>query len=223
MLETSHERRLRRGVRLWNLAARPNRGNRKVQSWQAPLWTLAAETLALRDGDAVADVGCGHGSALPALRDAVGETGRVVGVDLSPGMLAAAEGVIDEHGWENVEVRRADVCRDPLEAGAYDAVLASFVLAAVPDVGAAVDNLRDALRPGGRLFVGDMYFGPHLAARALRRIYRALTAGAAGDVVSALRARFATVEPVVNDRGQGGLPPPGRGWPPVAFVVATKA
>jgi ubiquinone/menaquinone biosynthesis C-methylase UbiE len=223
MLETRHEQRLRRGVRLWNLAARPNRGNRTVQSWQEPLWTLATETLALRQGDTVVDVGCGPGSALPALRDAVGATGRVVGTDLSPSMLAVAQRVIDEHDWDNVELRQADLCRDRLEAGTYDAVLASFVLAAVPDIDAAIDNLSDALRPGGRLFVGDMYFGPHPAARALRRVYRAVTAGAAGDVVTALHAEFATVEPVVTDRGRAGLPPPGRSWPPVAFVVTTKA
>jgi ubiquinone/menaquinone biosynthesis C-methylase UbiE len=222
MHDTSHERRLRRGRWLWNGAARFAIAGRHIQNRQEPLWKLAAESLQLRPGHIVLDLGCGPGSAFPALRAAVGETGRVVGVDLSPRMLAAAAEVVRQHGWDNVELQQLDVCRDALEPERYDAVLASFVLAAVPDLRAAVDNLFDALRPGGRVFVGDMSFGPHPAARMLRRTYQAMTAGAADDVETALRTRFGGLEPVIDDKGRGWLRSPERSWPPVGFAVTTK-
>ena len=51
----------------------------------------AVEHLQLCDGDSVAEIGCGTGISLPYLADAVGPSGRVYGVDLSPGMLQRAQ------------------------------------------------------------------------------------------------------------------------------------
>lgn len=55
-----------------------------------PRFEAAVAELGLRAGDRVLDAGCGTGRALPALRDAVGPSGAVLGVDLTPAMLEAA-------------------------------------------------------------------------------------------------------------------------------------
>ena len=68
----------------------------------------AVEQLKLRPGDCVLEIGCGTGRNLSYLRNAVGESGRVYGVDLSPGMLAKAESLCQEQGWANVELSNND-------------------------------------------------------------------------------------------------------------------
>ena len=67
------------------------------------------EALELRSGETVVDLGCGTGANLPYLVEAVGPTGRVIGVDLSPGMLAQAHERLNETGWQNVELVEADI------------------------------------------------------------------------------------------------------------------
>ena len=58
----------------------------------------AAMRLGLSRGDSVLDIGCGTGVNFPYLRDAVGPTGRIYGVDISPGMLRKAKARRDTHG-----------------------------------------------------------------------------------------------------------------------------
>jgi ubiquinone/menaquinone biosynthesis C-methylase UbiE len=116
----------------------------------------AAATMALRPGDAVLEVGVGSGRNLPYLLDAVGPTGTVVGVDLSPGMLAEARKVVDRRGATNVELIEANAATVEYDRD-VDAVLFSFSYSAMPaDVPpAALDRAWDRLRPGGRLVVLD--------------------------------------------------------------------
>jgi demethylmenaquinone methyltransferase/2-methoxy-6-polyprenyl-1,4-benzoquinol methylase len=72
---------------------------------------LAVDALKLRPGDTVVEIGCGTGLNFPLLRAAVGETGRIVGVDLTPEMLAQARARAAEEGWRNVELVEADALR----------------------------------------------------------------------------------------------------------------
>lgn len=62
----------------------------------------AVERLELRLGETVLEVGCGSGGNLDLLVSAVGPQGRVIGVDVSAGMLARARRLIDKRGWRNV-------------------------------------------------------------------------------------------------------------------------
>ncbi len=64
--------------------------------------------LALRPGDRVLDLGCGTGLSLPLLQAAVGATGAVYGVELSPDMLARARRRVEEAGWRNVRLFEAN-------------------------------------------------------------------------------------------------------------------
>jgi len=91
------------------------------ESWREQAIAL----LALRAGQTVLDVGCGTGLSLPRLSAQVGTGGRVIGIDLSPDMLAIARERIRTHGLGNVEL----ICA-PIEAaqwqGLADAALFHF-------------------------------------------------------------------------------------------------
>ncbi|QSG08536.1 class I SAM-dependent methyltransferase [Halapricum desulfuricans] len=118
-----------------------------VRGWRA----MAADELSLSPGDTVVEMGCGTGANLPYLRERVGPGGRVVGVDLTPGMLEQAGKRIERAGWTNVSVCRGDAARPPVSEA--DAVLGSFVVGLFDEPATVVDRWLDVLRPGGRIVI----------------------------------------------------------------------
>lgn len=130
-----------------NLAARQS-----IYAYQHPPVDLPARVLDLAapaPGDTIADIGCGNGTYLAELARR-GFGGRVIGADLSPGMLAAARGRADQA----VALLGADASALPLRDGAADLTLAMHMLYHVPDPAAAVRELRRVTRRGGRVVVG---------------------------------------------------------------------
>jgi len=111
------------------------------------------DALALAPGDTVVEMGCGTGANLPFLRERVGGAGRVVGVDLTPGMLSRARRRVERAGWRNVHVARGDATRPPVARA--DAVLGTFVVGMFDDPAAAVDRWADVVGPGGRIALLD--------------------------------------------------------------------
>ena len=218
----SHERRLRRGRRWWDLVS-PIHGSEGGQTTRVADYAL--QHLDLRPGRGVLDLGCGSGAALAVLSDAVGPTGRVVGIDHSPKMLALAEDVVRRRGLANVELRTADATRAEIEPAAFDAVYACSSISAMPDVRAALTSVHRALRPGGRLFVFDMRLKPRgwstPVIRLLQGLYAA-TAGWAGvDVLDTAREVFGEVT-LPDTPGKEGRGQPDAGWPPLTMFVATR-
>lgn len=222
-VDADRSRHLERGRRFWDRTAKWDRKESRVSRMQQAQWDSAVEKLQLSPGDVVLDLGCGTGHAFATLREAVGDTGRIIGVDYSPKMVAAAAAMIEARGWDNVEVRRVDASTDDLGSETYDAALASMSLGAMPDVDAAVDKLHRALRPGARAWVCDMAFGPHPLTRLLRAFYRRVMTGNGEDVEAAVARRFDGIEPIVDPKGRllAGPTRP-RNWPPYTYFVATK-
>jgi demethylmenaquinone methyltransferase/2-methoxy-6-polyprenyl-1,4-benzoquinol methylase len=108
--------------------------------------------LAPLPGEVILDVGCGTGLNFKAIREAIGPSGRLIGVELSPRMLDVARGRIERFGWSNVELVEGDVAEAEIPATA-DAAL----LCAVHDVmrsPAALANVLEHLRDGGRAVAG---------------------------------------------------------------------
>ena len=115
---------------------------------------LVREALAAAPGDRGLDAGCGPGFYATELLDDVGEDGSVVGVDRSREMLAAAGR--RSRGRANVTFLEGEVTALPVGDAAFEAALCVQVLEYVPDVDAALAELRRALVPGGRLVVWDV-------------------------------------------------------------------
>ena len=138
-----------------NLAARQS-----IYAYQHPRIDLPARVLDLAAPAAretVADVGCGNGAYLVELARR-GFAGRVLGLDMSPGMLDAARQRLSSVGRAarpgGVALLAADATALPLPDGAADLALAMHMLYHVPDPSQAVRELRRVTHPGGRAVIG---------------------------------------------------------------------
>jgi ubiquinone/menaquinone biosynthesis C-methylase UbiE len=115
--------------------------------------------LGLQKGDTVLDVGCGTGLNFALLVDAVGTSGRVIGLDQSAAMLAMAHRRITANAWSNVSTVQADATDfSALDLGVsgVDAVFATYSLSLMSEWRAAWECMERALRPGGRAGIVDM-------------------------------------------------------------------
>jgi len=112
--------------------------------------------LAAKDGEQVLEIGFGTGLALTALARAVGETGRVCGLDLSEAMVSLARARLDRAGLaERVELRVGDALALPYANRSFNAVFMSFVLELfdTPEIPVVLTECRRVLRPGGHVGV----------------------------------------------------------------------
>ncbi|MGY1709188.1 class I SAM-dependent methyltransferase [Geodermatophilus sp. SYSU D00758] len=117
-----------------------------------PIAERLVEELAPQPGERVLDVGCGRGAVLLRAADRVGPTGVADGVDLAPGMVAAAREEARAAGLE-VSVWVGDAADPAPGSGPYDVVASSLVLFFLPDPAAALRAWRTLLVDGGRLGV----------------------------------------------------------------------
>jgi len=114
---------------------------------------LTVERLRLPNGAVVLDVGCGAGaSALPAAQS-VGDSGRVIGVDLAESLLARARAKANALSLTNVELLCADMTALDFPEASFDAVISVFSIFFVPDMVALTGSLWRMLRSGGRLAI----------------------------------------------------------------------
>jgi ubiquinone/menaquinone biosynthesis C-methylase UbiE len=120
----------------------------------APFGERLAQLVLLGPGGRVLDVGCGAGGALLPAARRVGPTGEAIGVDIAPGMVERTRAAAEEAGLEQAEAQLMDgAALEGFEDGRFDAVLAAFSLAAIPDAEAALAEWRRVLAPTGTLGV----------------------------------------------------------------------
>ena len=113
--------------------------------------------LAPTPGESLLDIGCGTGQVLMRAAKLVGETGRMMGIDASPGMISQARATLDEAGLTRVELREADAQDLEPANGQFDIVASSLVLFFIPEPLRALRSWRTVLNPGGR--IGITTFG----------------------------------------------------------------
>src|SRR6266702_6774066 len=109
----------------------------------------AVRRLELKRGDLVVDLGCGTGLNFPWLQEAIGETGRIIGVDLTDAMLEQARLRVGTEGWKNVELVQADATHYQFPTQ-VNGILSTFALTFVPDGARVIQNGCRALAPGRR-------------------------------------------------------------------------
>lgn len=114
--------------------------------------------LALRPGDIVLDVACGTGLSFPLLREGVGPTGKVIGVELSPEMAAQARARVESKGWKNVVLMQAAMEDAPIE-DALDAILFNYTHDVLRSP-AALERIFARARPGARIAVAGVKHPP---------------------------------------------------------------
>jgi demethylmenaquinone methyltransferase/2-methoxy-6-polyprenyl-1,4-benzoquinol methylase len=118
--------------------------------------TVAA--LTLRPGQTVLDVACGTGLSFALLQEGVGASGQVIGIELSPEMLALARARCAREGWQNVTL-----IESAMEAAEIPAPLDAILFNFTHDVlrsPAALGRIFAAARPGARVAVAGMKWAP---------------------------------------------------------------
>jgi arsenite methyltransferase len=110
----------------------------------------------IRAGESVLDLGCGAGFDAFIAAQLVEHEGRVIGIDLSPEMLAVARAAEAEAGFPQVEFCEAPVEALPFPDASFDVALSNGVLNLLPDKPAALREIFRVLRPGGMLQACDI-------------------------------------------------------------------
>jgi SAM-dependent methyltransferase len=164
---------------------------------------------ALAPGETVLDLGSGAGfDAFLAARE-VGETGRVLGVDMTPEMLERARRNAEAVGATNTEFRAGRIEALPLDDASVDVVISNCVINLVPDKAAVYREVARVLRPGGRVVVSDIVLDaplPPLVADSVAAL-TGCVAGAAlrKDYLEIVAAAGLVDVEVVKDSGFGEL------------------
>jgi SAM-dependent methyltransferase len=158
---------------------------------------------ALRPGEAVLDLGSGSGTDVFCAALLVGDSGRVVGVDITPEQRSKAARLRDREGFSHLELVEARVEQLPFEDASFDAVLSNGVINLSPAKGLVFAEAARVLRPGGRLAIADIVSGRPLKERTRRNVelWAACIAGAIPrrSYVDAIQAQGLQVEQLRNN------------------------
>jgi ubiquinone/menaquinone biosynthesis C-methylase UbiE len=131
--------------------------------------------IGIHAGGCVLEVGCGPGVYTVEAARRLGNDGRLIAVDLQPGMVARAAERVRRAGLTNVEIRVADAHRLPLEDASVDHAFLIAVLPEIPDPQGALAELGRVLRPEGILSVAEGFLDPdyRFAFETVRQVRRA--------------------------------------------------
>jgi arsenite methyltransferase len=121
-------------------------------------------------GEVVVDLGCGAGTDLLIAAQMTGETGRVIGIDMTEPMLARARESAAAMGLANVELHESLIEDLPVGDASVDVVISNGVIDLVPDKDAVFDEIDRVLKPGGRLQVADVIIHHEVSEDARKRI-----------------------------------------------------
>lgn len=135
----------------------------------------------LREGETVLDLGSGAGFDCFLAADKVGDKGKVIGVDMTPEMVARARENASKADYRNVEFRLGEIENLPVADASVDVVISNCVINLSPDKKQVFREVFRVLKPGGRIMVSDIVLSKPLpdAIRNSVEAYVGCIAGAA--------------------------------------------
>ena len=135
---------------------------------------------ALKRGETVLDLGSGAGFDAFLASPAVGATGRVIGVDMTPAMVSKARTNAEKGGFANVEFRLGEIENLPVADNQVDVIISNCVINLSPDKPSVFRESFRVLREGGRLAVSDVVASVELPEEVCGdlRLYSGCVAGA---------------------------------------------
>jgi len=171
-------------------------------------------------GETVLDLGSGSGLDCFLVAQQVGETGKVVGLDMSDDMLALARRNLVKVGAKNVEFHKGELESMPLPDSTFDVIISNCVINLSPDKDAVLRESHRVLKPGGRVRVSDIVWtrSPSAEEQSNLDSWAGCVAGALeiSEYTDKLRnAGFSNID--VKLAGE----PDKRGWAS-AYISATK-
>ncbi len=123
---------------------------------------LPTEYAQIKKGETVLDLGSGAGNDCFVARSIVGETGKVIGVDMTEVMIEKAKRNAQKLGYDNVEFRLGEIEDLPLASNRVDVVVSNCVLNLVPDKEKAFAETFRVLKPGGHFSISDIVLSGQL-------------------------------------------------------------
>ncbi|MFA5317150.1 MAG: arsenite methyltransferase [Dehalococcoidales bacterium] len=168
----------------------------------------------LKEGETVLDLGSGGGFDCFLAADRVGESGRVIGVDMTPEMLARARENARKGDYRNVEFRLGEIEHLPVADNSVDTVISNCVINLVPDKKDAFRETFRVLKSGGHLMISDIVLLAELpdfikesiaayvgcvSGAMLREEYLEAIRGAGFQDVSIIKENVFPVELITND------------------------
>ena len=169
----------------------------------------------LKEGETVLDLGSGGGFDCFLAAQAVGETGRVIGVDVTPEMVSKARQNVESVGFKNIEFRLGEIENLPVADASVDVIISNCVINLSPEKPRVFREALRVLKPGGRLAISDVVATAQLPDEMKKdlALYAGCVAGAASidELVDMLRkARFTHIRIQPKDESREFI----RDWAP---------
>lgn len=131
----------------------------------------AIRNLNVQPDEQILEVGVGTGLALPMYPRHC----RIVGIDVSEGMLARAKEKAAAHSLDHVQLHRMDAGAMQFDDDSFDTVVAAYVVTAVPDYRKVVDEMIRVCRPGGRIIMLNHFSNGNKVIAAVEKVISPLT------------------------------------------------